>query len=395
MGHQDHRRARVPRVIPILVVVGLAALSPGVSAASITPGLACGIGISRSVVLHQDLAGCLGDGLVIEADHITVDLGGHEISGDAITGIDRIDAAIRIAGRHDVTIKNGTLTGFDSGILLDGSSSNNVVGIRISHNSGRGIQMLNGSTGNLIRRNTSSNNGRSGITMVDSGGNTVIGNVTASNGVAGIASLNSNENIIEGNYVARNAEVGINIGLSDRNAARRNVVSGNGDDIIVAGDSNSITGNRISDATGCGDDGCGFGISVEGGTGNLIADNIVSRTRRDGIRVQAFEEFGGIPVLSTVVRGNLTRGAGRDGIDVGADIDGSGTTADTLVLGNTVLSSADDGIDVGSIDTTITANVAVHNGDLGIEAVIGVVDGGRNRAAANGDANQCVGVTCR
>jgi hypothetical protein len=36
----------------------------------------------------------------------------------------------------------------------------------------------------------------------------------------------------------------------------------------------------------------------------------------------------------------------------------------------------------------------VRNGDLGIEAVEGVIDGGGNRASENGDARQCVNVTC-
>jgi hypothetical protein len=43
----------------------------------------------------------------------------------------------------------------------------------------------------------------------------------------------------------------------------------------------------------------------------------------------------------------------------------------------------------------LTKNRAVRNGDLGIEAVAGVTDGGRNRASGNGDARQCVNVKCR
>jgi hypothetical protein len=40
----------------------------------------------------------------------------------------------------------------------------------------------------------------------------------------------------------------------------------------------------------------------------------------------------------------------------------------------------------------VTANHAIHNGDLGIDAVAGVVDGNQNQAAANGDPAQCIGV---
>ena len=43
----------------------------------------------------------------------------------------------------------------------------------------------------------------------------------------------------------------------------------------------------------------------------------------------------------------------------------------------------DDGLDVDSPSTTLTGNLALHNGgDLGIEAVAGVIDGGKNHATA-------------
>jgi hypothetical protein len=54
----------------------------------------------------------------------------------------------------------------------------------------------------------------------------------------------------------------------------------------------------------------------------------------------------------------------------------------------------DDGIDVDSSATTLIGNHAVHNGDLGIEAVPGVTDGGGNHAAANGNPAQCTNVDC-
>jgi hypothetical protein len=43
---------------------------------------------------------------------------------------------------------------------------------------------------------------------------------------------------------------------------------------------------------------------------------------------------------------------------------------------------------------TLTANVADHNRDLGIEAADAVTDGGANRARHNGDRRQCVNVSC-
>jgi hypothetical protein len=38
--------------------------------------------------------------------------------------------------------------------------------------------------------------------------------------------------------------------------------------------------------------------------------------------------------------------------------------------------------------------MATRNRDLGIEAVAGVIDGGGNRASANGNPAQCTNVRC-
>jgi hypothetical protein len=54
--------------------------------------------------------------------------------------------------------------------------------------------------------------------------------------------------------------------------------------------------------------------------------------------------------------------------------------------------NGDDGIDIDGIGSgvALTRNHAWFNGDLGIEAVPGVTDGGGNWAKHNGDLAQCV-----
>jgi hypothetical protein len=71
-----------------------------------------------------------------------------------------------------------------------------------------------------------------------------------------------------------------------------------------------------------------------------------------------------------------------------------GRITGTLLEANITTRNGDDGIDVESPATTITANLANDNTDLGIEAVAGVTDGGGNRASGNGNPAQCVGVRC-
>ena len=68
---------------------------------------------------------------------------------------------------------------------------------------------------------------------------------------------------------------------------------------------------------------------------------------------------------------------------------------DGLVLErNRVGGARDDGIDARSDSTELTANRAQHNGDLGIKAVPGALDGGGNVARNNGDPRGCAHVAC-
>ncbi len=79
-------------------------------------------------------------------------------------------------------------------------------------------------------------------------------------------------------------------------------------------------------------------------------------------------------------------GSRDDGIRVGSD-----TTA-SVVAQNTVFSNGGDGIEVSY--ATVTRNIATYNAQLGIRALAGVIDGGGNKAADNGDPDQCEGLAC-
>ena len=43
---------------------------------------------------------------------------------------------------------------------------------------------------------------------------------------------------------------------------------------------------------------------------------------------------------------------------------------------------------------TVTRNIATYNAQLGILALAGVIDGGGNKAADNGDPDECGGLAC-
>jgi hypothetical protein len=72
----------------------------------------------------------------------------------------------------------------------------------------------------------------------------------------------------------------------------------------------------------------------------------------------------------------------------------AGSTS-TVVEGNVATHALYDGIRVDAPGTLIRRNVANDNGDFGIEAVEGVIDGGGNRASGNGNPLQCLNVFCK
>jgi parallel beta-helix repeat protein len=376
----------------------------------------CRATITVDTTLRADLTNCPGDGIVIGADNITLDLNGHTIDGDATPGPDDDDAGIRNLGHHGVTIEGGTVREFVHAVVLDGASGNLVRGLTAVANGGtedgRAILLRNGSDENVIEDNDASHNGRSSIALLDSDSNVIRHNTMSGNGVAGFGGFNAHHNRVERNLVANNGdnglfwsesddnridantvsgnpESGILLEASSRNTVTHNHVSRNGDDMNVFGDDNTVTGNLVSDAVGCDDgQGCGFGISVEGGAHNLVAANIVARTLHSGIRL---DNYGSL-AIGNVFRSNFVRAAGIDGIAI--DADQVGPVLDTVLDSNVTIGATDDGIDVDSPATTLTRNLAVHNNDLGIEAVPGVIDGGGNHAAGNANPAQCTNVAC-
>src|SRR5216117_2676623 len=97
-----------------LAAAGFMALSANQALAS---HVSCGATITTDTKLDSDLTNCPGDGVVIGADNITLNLDGHTIDGTVGgTGID--DSA----GRDGVTIENGSVKGFSQGIVLIGAS---------------------------------------------------------------------------------------------------------------------------------------------------------------------------------------------------------------------------------------------------------------------------------
>jgi parallel beta-helix repeat protein len=351
------RRIQVVRSVGVILAL-VASVTVLTSTAQARP-LGCGSVVTRSVALTRDLLGCQGDGLVIGASGITVNLGGHTVAG--LVSDDSV--GIRNAGHADVVVRNGVVRQFERGVQLTGVRGNRLRGLTVelngsdgidlNHSSGNqllggtvldnftGVLLENGSAGNLVANAVLQGNRGAGIRLDAASGNRVTGNIVNGNGSAAepftsqILLMDADGNRLDANDVSASSTVGV---------------------VLIRSDGNRLVGNQVGFVGSDGNVGGVFVLSDSDRT--LLQGNTVANDRPgDGVFVEAGSD-------RTVLRRNLTSGNGDDGIQV--------DDPDTLLVGNT----------------------ANDNDDLGIEAVAGVTDGGGNTARSNGNPAQCSNVDC-
>jgi parallel beta-helix repeat protein len=367
----------------VLAVGCCLALGAGQASAS---HVACGDEITADTTLDSNLVDCPNNGVVIGADDITLDLNGHLIDGDGTpaAGCDPetefCDFGVLNDGHDGVTVRDGSVREFAVGAFVLSARDNRVLGISSSRNFAFGLVVFE-TARSVVRDCSLSRNPApegDGLGVYASHDLRIVDNSFRRNAQPGIHVLGSTENLIKRNLFSRNG-IGI-LMQSDRNQVRRNRFIRDGGILVAPGDRNVIARNRLSRGVG--------GISIERGQGNLVARNVVVRARRTGILLglDRPRPAGG---TNTVVRRNLVRGSGGDGFRVAEK------NNDSLLRRNVAVGAGDDGFDVHSRSTKLTRNEARRNGDLGIEAVRGLMDGGGNKASGNGDPHQCTNVACK
>jgi parallel beta-helix repeat protein len=383
--------------LSLIVVVGLLAAVGSASGHALGPQPHCGDTITVDTKLIRNLVNCPNNGVIIGADNVTLDLNGHVIDGDGTEVADcpvdePCDLGVAAFDHRGLTIKGGTIRDFTFGALVVGTSHSRLSRLDLSHHLFSGLLVAE-STRSVVDGITASDNGlttdQAGVDIFDSDHLALTGNTIFGNGDIGFFVSGLDDSRFDGNALGGNLEreTGILLDHGNRNVFSDNRVSGNEDGIIVSGDGNTVVRNLLTGPLDCPEE-CGFGIGVQGGTGNVVESNVVLRFHQAGIQVASFEEFGGPPTVGTTVRANVVRGAAVDGLLVAA------TVSDTTLDRNIAIGAGDDGIDVDNAATTLTGNLALSNGDLGFEAVPGVIDGGGNHAAGNGNPAQCSNVAC-
>src|SRR3954447_25314999 len=104
---------------PVLAIAVLLAVASAANAQATR--VTCGQTITHDTTLTADLTNCPGDGLVIGADNITLNLNRHTIDG-TVTQLPACDEppfgndGIRAGGYDGLTIENGTVQEFTEGI---------------------------------------------------------------------------------------------------------------------------------------------------------------------------------------------------------------------------------------------------------------------------------------
>jgi parallel beta-helix repeat protein len=293
----------------------------------------CGDLITQDTTLDSDLIDCPVEGVRVGASNVTLDLNGHTIDGSP-----EAEWGVWVAGFPDgVTVRGGTVREFDYGVSV-GWTDGLVEDIVALNNRDGGIRLSGWR--HRVRRSVAVGN-PSGI-WLDGGFDMVVSdNLSVRNGV-GIAVREANRNTVVRNALRDNVAAGIYVYSSWGNRVERNYLHGDRFGLLLRSP-----------------------IDEDSPPANDFIRNRVTRAEEDGIQIESV--WG------------LTR-----------------------LTGNVVTRSGDDGIQIGDVPAAVTdrssvlaQNTTHHNADLGIEALPGVIDGGRNRAFRNGNPLQCLVVVCR
>ncbi|HEV2951533.1 MAG TPA: right-handed parallel beta-helix repeat-containing protein, partial [Actinomycetota bacterium] len=391
----DPPEMTLPRLILRYDATGIEAPDPPVMDTGATPttDLECGDVIKQDTILGKDLVDCPGEGLVIGAPGIVLDLNGHWIDGpdyliNNISGQEEgFPAGIRNGGHSNVLITNskgtecstvvrekpgceGGVREFGYGVLLAGTTFNVVENLHMHTNAMAGVELQDaddGRNGNTIRNNFIHDN-ELGITLLN----------------------DSYGSLVEGNKIHGNLGEAILIELSDGHTIKNNEIVGvpfnpnldsDGGFLLWTASNNTIIGNVLRDtgdaglvlAQGSDNNRIGGppapGGGVGSGEGNRMWNNgdagvyIQDSENNQVINNVAHQESDGGVVINgangTVIKDNDLR-FNPNGIET-AD------SNDILVQGNDASQSQQDGFAIGNgINVVIRDNVANRTGGVGI-----------------------------
>ncbi|MGI9022839.1 MAG: NosD domain-containing protein [Acidimicrobiales bacterium] len=375
------------------VALALLMLSTGLVDTAAAAPLACGTVITKTTVLTANVGPCPGTGLVIAADNITVDLNGHRVSGNPqARGSGPDQAGVVLRQVRGVTLRNGTVRGFDAGVLIAGGGRNTVIDIRAVDNVNYRVVTGRNSQPSDDPGTPSCDLG-DGIAVLASNGNRLSNNTVVGNGpYSGVALIEqSNRNTVVDNDV------------TDNDLLNR-----------PPGGGQTVCGGQPGELGPLGRLVQGVGVRIEGpgAQHNVVAGNRIVRSALAGVMVTAFRnafpqanngfnQIVGNTISKTGLRTREVQNFFDEYHSSGILLHNAGTTEVSLSYGNTVAgNNTSDNVgggieilgpfpgsgEVGVGGNTIAGNVANNNVLTGILVNEGVTDHilSGNKAHGNG-----------
>lgn len=321
---------------------------------------------SGSYIVTENLNTGL-NGITVEADSVTIDLQGHTLAGSGG------NIGVIVFGQG-VEVRNGTIQGFETGLLLVGQSYNRFEDLAIKDNSEDGVLIIadgDEANGNVLSRLRVSGNGSDGISIQAAAGtvngNMIVNSIISDNEQAGIHLLGdaglASGNIIRDCVVSGSGFRGVNLSSEEGGQCNGNVVSGlnifdninDGLRIAASGSDSEAVGNFVRDNQIMRNS--NIGLSVQGilgghANGNKLLSNHIAENNSFGIYLNASGAAG-------TAEGNLIRDSfivenGNDGIRL------FGGTEGTRIEGNTVAGHGT-GFTIGSTSAFVFRNVSIYN----------------------------------
>jgi parallel beta-helix repeat protein len=220
---------------PTEIARATASATPSTATAAVLPTRegTCAMRASESFTLANDLT-CQGDGIVIVSDNITLDLGGHTLTGPGMGPqtwpLPQLDSVgVRAGGHTGVTIRNGKTTGFSTGIYFVDMVSSTIDNVTTQRN--RFGFYIHASNHNVVKNSDVEFN-IYGLHLQNSDDNVLQGNVLArqtynSPGGYGLYMYASARNRVQDNTIDTNINWGIWFSEAKENVVFHNDVIGN------------------------------------------------------------------------------------------------------------------------------------------------------------------------
>jgi Right handed beta helix region len=253
----------------------------------------CGQTVTTNAVLTQDLT-CPATGMYVGASGITIDLNGH-----VLKGTNHFEWGISdLVGFDDVTIKNGVVRNFNSGLRAENFADGLTVSNVVASGNNVGIYVIGASAN--IASSTAAGNVQSGI-YVDGDSASIKSSVTAGNHGDGITMLGASLSIKSSSAVG-NGNDGVYLAGGSASVASTTASANGSVGLYISGDSASI---KSTTASGNGV----YGIDLHGDLGTLKGNradgNGFAGGVSDGFGVGIFtDNFTTPPVGTNIARGN-------------------------------------------------------------------------------------------